>query len=136
MREKNIIKNFITEVVPQFMIAIIGLFKSQALLECLGEQTSGLFQIFGQIMAYLSLLEGGMGVAAIYRLYKPLIEKDYELLGKLKRGIGVIFRRLAIIIFFLGIALSFVIPFLIKDNQFSTSYIQFNFMLYLIEYKK
>lgn len=132
MREKNIIKNFITEVVPQFMIAIIGLFKSQALLECLGEQTSGLFQIFGQIMAYLSLLEGGMGVAAIYRLYKPLIEKDYELLGKLKRGIGVIFRRLAIIIFFLGIALSFVIPFLIKDNQFSTSYIQFNFMLYLI----
>lgn len=132
MREKYVIKNFITEVVPQFIIAIIGLFKSQALLEFLGEQTAGLFQIFGQIMAYLSLLEGGLGVASIYHLYKPLIEKDYNLLGKLKRGIGSIFKKLAILIFFLGILVSFIIPFFIKDNVFSNYYIQFNFMIYLI----
>ena len=132
MREKYIVKNFITEVVPQFIIAIIGLFKSQTLLEFLGEQTAGLFQIFGQIMAYLSLLEGGMGVASIYHLYKPLMEKDYNLLGKLKRGIRTIFKRLAIVIFFLGIVISFIIPYFIKDNEFSNYYIQFNFMIYLI----
>lgn len=132
MRSKTILKNLITDVFPQLFIAIIGIFKSKILLDYLGQDIVGLYQLFGQIMGYLSLVEGGMGTAAIFRLYSPLSTKDYGKLTEIKNGIKKTFRYLALIILFLGCIVSFIIPFLIKDNTFSIWYILFNFMIYLV----
>lgn len=132
MRTKKVFLNFITDFIPQILLIIIGIYKSKVMLASLGQEKLGLYQIFGQLMAYLSLVEGGLTSAALFYLYKPLIEKNNEKIAKILNGIKKIFSCIAIVIFGLGIAISFIIPFLIKDNPFELSYIQMNFTIFLI----
>lgn len=132
MRIKNILKNLISEMLPQIVIAFLGIYKSKIFLKYLGTDIVGLYNLFAQILGYLSLVEGGVASAVIYRLYKPLYEKDYKKLGEIRNGVKRIFSIIICIIFALGIIAGCIMPSLIKDNTFSTTFIVINFLLYVI----
>lgn len=132
MRLKNLLKNFISEILPQVLILFLGIFKSKIFLNYLGESTTGLVSVFSQVMAYLSLAEGGLGQAVIYRLYKPVVKKDWNQISKIKNGTKTIFNIVMLIMFIASIIGGLIIPFLIKSNTFSSEYIVFNFVIYVI----
>lgn len=132
MRIKNVLKNLISEMLPQIIIAFLGIYRSKIFLEYLGTDVVGLYNLFVQILGYLSLVEGGLGTAVIYRLYKPVYEKDYEKLAKIASGIKRIFNIVILCMILLAFVTSFLVPFLIKNNEFSTMYILTNFMIYVI----
>ena len=131
-RKKKVIKNILSEIMPQLFIMILGLIRSKYYLQYLGGDTVGLVNLFNQIVGYLSLVEGGLGQAVIYKLCKPTKENDYLLIAKIRNGVQSIFRKIIIIITILAVIGGFIIPFLIKDNQYSTTYILVNFLLYAI----
>ena len=131
-RSKKVVMNLLSEILPQIIIMILGLVKSKYYLDYLGENTVGLVNLFIQIIGYLSIVEGGIGQAIIYRLYNPTSKKNYKLVSKIRNGTKKIFKKIMIIIFSLSIIVGFIIPFLIKDNQFDISFIVFNFILYVI----
>jgi len=131
-RSKKVFKNLLSEIVPQIFIMVLGLIKSKFYLDYLGGNTVGLVNLFSQIIGYLSLVEGGIGQAIIYRLYKPTSQKDYNKVAKIRNGTISIFKKIILIIFTLSLAVGFIIPFLIKDNQFTTSHIVINFVLYVL----
>ena len=58
LRTTKMIKNFITDFFPQIIIMIIALFKSKIMLQYLGQETLGLYQLFAQVITYLALAEG------------------------------------------------------------------------------
>lgn len=58
MRTKNTIINFLTDAVPQVIILLIGFVKIKFFIKYLGSEQVGLYQLYGQIMAYLVLMEG------------------------------------------------------------------------------
>ncbi|MEG0978246.1 MAG: hypothetical protein RSE56_03285 [Bacilli bacterium] len=132
MRIKKILKNLYSEIIPQIVLAILGIIKSRFFLIYLGENVVGLYQVFSQVLGYLSIVEGGLGNAVVYKMYRPMSEKNYEKIAEIRNGIIKIFSRLSIIIFVLGIGMGFAIPFLIKDNCFSVAYIVLNFLIYVI----
>ena len=68
-KSKIILKNLITDVIPLIVYSILCLFKSKVLLNTLGSNVLGLYQLFVQLMKYLSLVEGGLGSAVIFSLY-------------------------------------------------------------------
>ena len=131
-RSKKITKNLLSEILPQILILALGLVKSRFYLDYLGANTVGLVNLFSQLIAYLSLVEGGIGQAVIYKLYHPTSKKDYELISKIRNGTRSIFNKIILIILGLSIIVGFIIPFLIKNNTFSLSYIIINFILYVI----
>ena len=47
-------------------------------------------------------------------------------------GSRVIFQVIAVLIFIIGTIVSFLVPFIIKDNPFNYWYVQGTFMIYLI----
>lgn len=126
------IKNFITDFFPQIIIMIIALFKSKIMLQYLGQETLGLYQLFAQVITYLALAEGGLASAAVYRLYKPIADKDNQKIAEIANATRNVFMIVSGIILVLGIGISFVVPFLIENNTFSYGYIIFNFILYVI----
>lgn len=126
------IKNFITDFFPQIIIMIIALFKSKIMLQYLGQETLGLYQLFAQVITYLALAEGGLSSAAVYRLYKPIADKDNQKIAEIANATRNVFMIVSGIILVLGIGISFVVPFLIENNTFSYGYIIFNFILYVI----
>ncbi len=126
------IKNFITDFFPQIIIMIIALFKSKIMLQYLGQETLGLYQLFAQVITYLALAEGGLASAAVYRLYKPIADKDNQKIAEIANATRNVFMIVSGIILVLGIGISFVVPFLIENNTFSYGYIVSNFILYVI----
>lgn len=83
MRTKNTIINFITDAFPQVLIMLLGLFKTKLFIDILGSNQLGLYQLYGQIIAYLVLVEGGVGSALLFRLYKPLNKKDTKKISEM-----------------------------------------------------
>lgn len=83
MRTKNTIINFITDAFPQVLIMLLGLFKTKLFIDILGSNQLGLYQLYGQIIAYLVLVEGGVGSALLFRLYKPLNQKDTKKISEM-----------------------------------------------------
>ena len=131
-KSKIILKNLITDVIPLIVYSILCLFKSKVLLNTLGSNVLGLYQLFVQLMKYLSLVEGGLGSAVIFSLYTPLLSGDIKKIANLKKGVKKIFKYIIIIIITASLLLTFLIPYLIKDNTFSINYIQVNFTIYVI----
>ena len=132
LRTTKMIKNFITDFFPQIIIMIIALFKSKIMLQYLGQETLGLYQLFAQVITYLALAEGGLASAAVYRLYKPIADKDNQKIAEIANATRNVFMIVSGIILVLGIGISFVVPFLIENNTFSYGYIVSNFILYVI----
>lgn len=132
MRTKSTIINFITDAVPQVIILILGLIKVRLFLRFLGDEQLGLYQLYVQIVTYLVLLEGGVGSAMLFRLYKPIAEKDNEKVSQTVGAGKVIFNIVGLIILLCGIGVSFFIDNFIKENSFSFTYMQITFILYLI----
>lgn len=133
MRTKSTILNFITDAFPQVLILLLGLFKTKFFIQILGSSELGLYQLYGQIVAYLVLIEGGVGSALLFRLYKPLSHKDDKKINEIMSAGRFIFRIVACLILLVGFVISFFIGFFIEDSSaFSFSYMQITFLVYLL----
>lgn len=134
MRTKSTIINFITDALPQVLILLLGLVKTKFFIQILGEAQLGLYQLYGQIVAYLVLVEGGIGSAILFRLYSPLNHKNQKQIDGIMSAGRFLFRIIACLILVLGFIISFFIGFFIQDSaeNFSFSFMQITFLIYLL----
>ena len=132
MRTKKAILNYITDVVPMIILALIGLVKIDFFIDFLGKDKNGLYNLYSQIMAYVTIVDGGLTSAVLYRMYAPIAAKDYNKLGRLLKGSRTIFYIIGGLVFALGVIVSFFLPALAKNNTFEFSYLQGTFLIYLI----
>lgn len=132
MKTKYAIINFITSAFPALLIALIGVVKIKVFLNFMGGETVGIYQMFAQFYAYISLLEAGIGASALYQLYKPIKEKNTKKLNSILSAIRTYFNKVAIIMIIIGIILSFLLPNFISDLQNNRNYIQLCMIIYFV----
>ena len=132
MRTKNILKTFLYGLALTSVIAILGLVKTKVLLDRLGEEYVGAYQLFTQLFTYLSLVEGGIGAGIAFHLYEPIHNKNTKKINAVFLGAKKYFRIIGIIIICLGVLLSFGIMLLIKETSISEIYIKVCFILFVI----
>ena len=132
MRTKKAIINFITDALPQIIILILGFFKVKLFLKFLGDDNLGLYQLYGQIVTYLTLVEGGVGSAMLFKLFRPIHKHNQKKINEIMSASRTIFNVVGLIIIVLGIIISFNVRFLIKANSFENSYLIITFMLFLL----
>jgi hypothetical protein len=91
----------------------------------------GVSGLFSNILSMLSLAELGIGTAIIYKLYKPLAEKDTKQIQALMNFYKNAYQVIGCIIFIVGMSL---IPFLdtIVGKHEDIPYFTFLYVLYLI----
>ena len=123
MKTKKTFLNLICEVIPMFIVSILGIYKLKIFIQILGNETLGLYQLFSQIMIYVAVVDGGLGSALLYALYRPNSLKDDKKINQILAGGYKIFSLLGIIIFGIAAAVAFFVPFLIKDYSFNYLYI-------------
>ena len=131
MRTKRVILNAITDVLPQMIIAVLGIFKIKIFLDVLGSNTLGLYQLYSQIIAYLILVEGGIGSAVLFRLYKPIKDNDKKKIDTIMYTAKKLFRYITLGIIILGILTSFIVKFFIKDYDVSNLFIIVTFIIFV-----
>lgn len=75
-RTQKFALNSISTAVNQLVVMIVGVITPRLMIATYGSEVNGLVSSLNQFIGYISLIEAGIGGAAIYSLYKPLAEED------------------------------------------------------------
>ena len=71
-------KNMLMSIIARLISLITGLIVQRYLLLAFGSTLNGLTTSINQAMAYLVLLEAGLGTASVQALYDPLASNDWK----------------------------------------------------------
>lgn len=117
MNKKNL-KNLVYSFIGQLAVLGLALVVPRFILTGYGSDTNGLLSTVGQIIAYLSLLEAGIGQATRNELYKYLHGDVSD-----KNGISSVmsisrktYRKMTVVYALLVAVLALVLPFAIKTD--------------------
>ena len=118
---------FIAQIIS-FLLVFINrkVFLAFLSLEYLGYQS-----LFSNVFTLLSVAELGVGQAISYRLYKQIVNKNYDEIGRLMYVYKVVYRVIAAFVLALGIICYFLLPYIIKNSTLDWWYITIIYFLQL-----
>lgn len=125
-------KEFLLNFIFTLLTSILGFVQNKFFVQYMGIETLGMMKLFSQLLAYLNIVELGLGSASAFALYKPLAEKDYKKISIVVNTIENIYNKIAVLILGLGILCSFLIPFFMETSEYSNK-IYFYWFLYVLE---
>lgn len=114
-RTKNTIYNFVSSIGGQVLTIVLQFAVRTVFIHTLGKSYLGIGGLFSNILTMLSLAELGVGNAIIFKLYKPLAEKDYHRITLLMKFYRQVYKVIGLVVAILGLSLIPFLPYLIKD---------------------
>lgn len=117
MRTENSMKNIYISILTQIVITLLGFISRKVFIDNLGAEYLGVNGLLGNILSMMSLVEGGIGTAIVYNLYKPLAEDDKEKVIALTQLYKKIYAILAIIIFILSLFIYPLLGYIMKGDE-------------------
>lgn len=114
-----------------FVTLCISFFSRKIFLKYLGDDFLGLSGATGNLLSLLNLAELGIGSIIGYVLYKPLYEEDHQKICEIISVFGFLYRVIGFIILTGGVILSFFLPLIFSDTEFSLWLIYFLFYAFL-----
>ncbi|MDP0492693.1 MAG: oligosaccharide flippase family protein [Fusobacterium sp. JB021] len=127
---KKVYKGMLINFICTFIPCIISFIVNKYFVEFMGIEYLGLMRLFTQLLAYLGIVEMGLGSASAYSLYKPLAEKDYRRLNIVISTISSLYKKIAFFILIMGLVLVPFLKFFIKDINITNMIILY-WILYL-----
>lgn len=125
--KKEVLINFILTVLSNAILFI----QNRYFVQYMGLETLGMMKLFTQLLAYLNIIEMGLGSASAFALYKPLADKNYKDVSVVVNTIENIYNKIAILLMILGALCIPIIPFFMKISTFSNE-IYFYWILYVL----
>lgn len=121
MRSKKAIKNIAASVMQQIVTIICGLIVPRAIIETFGSSVNGLISSITQFLAYITLLEAGIGPVIKAALYKPIANKNKKQIENILKASQRFFRIISGIFIVYLIILCIIYP-IIVSSEFATGY--------------
>lgn len=116
MKKKKAVFNFITGLLSQTIILILGLVVPRILLKNYGSDANGLISTISQIFIYVALLEAGIANSTKIALYKPIVDNCIDEISSIMSTVKKYFQKATIIYGICVVVLSFVLPLILKTN--------------------
>ena len=114
-RTKNSFLNLIFGLGGHILTVVVDFIVRTVFIYTMGKSYLGITGLFTNILSMLSLANLGIGTAIVYRMYKPLAERDEKRVRVLLKFYKLAYRLIGTVIFLLGLALVPFLPYLIKD---------------------
>lgn len=118
-RQKQSMINIGLAFISQVTVVIVGMFLPRAIIQAYGSETNGLVTSLQQIIAYFTLVEGGLAGAIIFALYKPLAQDNREELCRILSATKRFYFKIGIAYSALLILAMLTYPFVIAKTSFS-----------------
>lgn len=103
MRSKNAMRNATLSFSYELILVIFGLIVPKLIIKTYGDAVNGLTGTINQILNIINLLQAGAAGAFIFRMFKPVAEKNYEEVSKVLYASKRYFRKIGYV--FLGLVL-------------------------------
>lgn len=114
-RTQNSFFNLITNLGASLLIVALSFITRSVFISTLGRTYLGLEGLFTNILSMLSLAELGFGSAIVFKLYKPIEEKDRRRIQTLMKLYRQVYRIVGVVIVVLGLILIPFLPHLVQD---------------------
>ena len=119
MRSKNILYNIGSNLLLQLIVVIYGFIVPRIIINYFGSSVNGLIVSITQFLAYITLLESGLGPVIKSVLYKPIANRDKTAIAKILKTSDRFFRIIAYVFLLYMVALCFLFPTFVS-NEFDT----------------
>lgn len=119
MRKERTIKNISFSLLLQIITIICGFIVPKLIIENYGSNVNGLITSITQFLAYISLLQVGMGPVIKSVLYKPIAKKNKTEIENILRTAEKFFKKIALIFIVYILVLCFIYPVFI-NKEFET----------------
>ena len=131
-RTENSTKNMYTGLIFQILVLIFRFVTRTVFISCLGSKYLGINGLFSNILNLLSLADLGIGGALVYKLYKPIADKDEKRQKIITDYMHKIYIYIGIAIIIIGIVLLPFLKFIIKDD---VNFVNLNvvFLIYIFQ---
>lgn len=115
-RGKKLALNTITSLILQLVTVVCGFILPRLILESFGSDVNGLVNSITQFLGVITLLDLGVGAVVQSALYKPLTEKDTDMISKIYVSANKFFRRLAEILLVYVVLLMIFYPLVVNKS--------------------
>lgn len=137
MRSRLSFLNSCCALISYAVLFLGPFFVSPCLKMVLGSEVLGIQKTFQDTVALISIVELGISYGVIYKLYKPIAEKDEKKIAVLLKFYRSAFKFIALAVTFLGVIVSFIIPKVIVGRYHSQilndSWLSFVFLIYVVD---
>lgn len=116
MNAQKSIKNIVSNILSQIIILALGIVIPRLVLVHLGSESNGLLSSVNQMLAYVALLEAGVGAASLQALYKPVAEQSKEEISEVLAATDHFYKRTGTLYFIAVLVLSLGFPYTIKTE--------------------
>lgn len=116
MNKTNGIKTFAYGVLSQVIVMALGVVVPRLVLTNLGSEANGLFSSVGNILAYMALLEAGVGTATLNALFAPLGKNDHDAINRIMAATHHFYKRTGYIYLAIVVVLSLAYPVFISTS--------------------
>jgi O-antigen/teichoic acid export membrane protein len=130
MRSKKILINSIFGLAGYLVFMLSNLITRSVFVNQLGLSMGGVDTTFKNFLQVLSLAELGLSTGLIYKLYKPIEEKDNKAIKKVLNFYKQAYSVIALIFMGGAIVLSVIVTFFVTDTGKTPLYLSFLFILY------
>lgn len=102
--------NVMTSFLGRVAALLSGLVVQRYILLTFGSTYNGLTSLINQVLAYLLLLEAGIGTASVQAFYKPLSEGDWNRVGGILKATDLSYRKSSFLLLAFLVGGAFLIP--------------------------
>lgn len=115
MKNNNVIKNVFSSLIVKFIAIIYGFIVPILIIKKYGSNVNGLISSIAQFIAYISLLEAGIGPIIKNALFKPLIKKNSNDIANILGAASKFFKKISYVLVIYILLLCLIYPYF-NDN--------------------
>lgn len=116
MNTKKGIYNIMFNILSQVMTLGLGIIIPRLVLVNLGSEANGLMNTINQVLAYVALLEAGVGAATLQALYSPVSKDDRESINGVLAATNYFYKRTGTLYFFVILGITVIFPITLKSE--------------------
>lgn len=119
MRSSNAFKNLLSYFVYEALVFAAGLIFPRFIIMLYGSEINGLTSTISRALSLVNLIQAGAVGAAIYQMYKPVAENDFETQSAILYSSRRYYNKITILYIFASIVLGIVYGFYLKNDSIS-----------------
>ena len=132
MRSKKVLINSIFGMAGYAILMLSNFITRSVFVDQLGLSMAGVDTTFKNFLQVLSLAELGLSTGLLYKLYKPIEEKNNREIKRVLNFYKQAYKVIASVFMGGAVVLAFVVNFFIEDTDKSPLYI--SFLFYMLDY--
>ena len=129
MRSRNAIKNLVCLLIYEALAFVLGIIFPRYIILFYGSEINGLTSTITRILSLINLIQAGAVGAAIFQMYKPVADEDFETQSAIIYSSRKFYNKVSIIYFVCAIGAGIFYSFYLKSERLSFLNIFLSFVI-------